>query len=381
MYNYQKIKDLHKSRATGVGASDIPTLALMRVKWGQTPYQLWKVKTGREKPFSGNRFTWWGNQLEGLILKEFISGFRDNETAFKFYTEYLRNRSYKEFKVKTEFRHPEYRFALSHPDLLIGEGEIPIKCSKCGAKDLYSPGITIECSNSCGCQITAPDSYIQEAKSHSFFAARREDDNPDFGYSADDKSQNGIPIDEFLQVQWQLFTAGIETGGLSVLINTNDYREYGPIYSDPRTQEKCLALAERFWWHVEHDEPPKPETWADVQDLFPQPKETTAMISGEDELIARKMIAQWHKTGKAMKRLSAKRDDIKNALGLMIGDNKVLSTPEGEKLASSWTQKNPVSINIKRIESEFPKVYTAMWENGIISQSERRELRPAKLKG
>jgi predicted phage-related endonuclease len=347
MYSYKKMKDLHKSRTTGVGASDIPTLALMRVKWGQTPYQLWKVKTGREKPFSGNRFTWWGNQLEGLILREFISKYRDNETAFKFYTEYLRNRSYKEFKVKTEFRHPEYRFALSHPDLLVESDE----------------------------------ETIQEAKSHSFFAARREDDNPDLGYSTDDFGQDGIPIDEFLQVQWQLFTSGIQTGGLSVLINTNDYREYGPIFSDPRTQEKCLALAERFWWHVEHDEPPKPETWADVQDIFPSPKETTAMVSGEDELVARKMVAQWHKTGKAIKRLSAKRDDIKNALGLMIGENKVLSTPEGVKLASSWTQKNPASIDIKRVEAEFPEVYAAMWENKVISQTKRRELRPAKLKG
>lgn len=345
MYEYRKIKDFHKTRATGVGAADIPVLALMRVKWGMTPRELWKVKTGREKPFSGNKYTYWGNELEGLVLKKTIAGIRDRETAFRFYTEYLRNRSYKEFKIRTEFRHPEYAFALSHPDLLIETEE-----------------------------------KIIEAKSHSFFASRRDDDDPDFGYSKKDFSQNGIPADEFLQVQWQLFTAGTTEGGLSTLINTNDYREYGPVISDPRTQEKCLALAERFWWHVEHDQAPKPETWADVQDMFPQPKETTAMISGEEELIARKMLEQWQKLSKGAKRIEAKKDDIKNALGLMIGENKVLTTAEGTKLASSWTQNAAPSVNLKRLEEEYPDVFRELWEKEIIKQGEFRQLRPAKLK-
>lgn len=380
MYEYRKIKDFHKTRATGVGASDIPVLALMRVKWGTTPYELWKIKTGREKPFSGNKYTYWGNELEGLVLKKYVAGIRDYETAFRFYTEYLRKRSYKEFKVKTEFRHPEYHFALSHPDLLITGGELKIRCHRCGSVDLYKSGVSIECSNSCGNIITAPAGQIIEAKSHSFFASKRDDDNPDFGYSNTDFSQNGIPADEFLQVQWQIFTAGIREGGLSTLLNTNDYREYGPVISDPRTQEKCLALAERFWWHVENDEAPKPETWADVQDMFPQPKETTAMISGEEELLARKMLEQWSKLSKGEKRIKAKKDDIKNALGLMIGENKVLTTAEGTKLASSWTQNAAPSVSLKRLEEEYPDVFRELWEKEIIKQSEFRQLRPAKLK-
>lgn len=380
MYDFRKIKDFHKTRATGVGASDIPILACMKLQFGSTPYTLWEQKTGRAEPFKGNRFTYWGHELEGLVLKNFVSGIRGREIAFRFYTEYLRNRSYKEFKVTTEFRHPEYSFALSHPDLLIVGGELPIKCPKCGSFDLYSSGVKIECSNSCGKTIEAPEAYIQEAKSHSFFAAKRDDDNPDFGYDKDDHSQDGIPVDEFLQVQWQLFTSGITTGGLSTLINTNDYREYGPVTADPRAQEKCLALAERFWWHVKHDKPPKPETWADVQKMFPQPKDTTAMIAGNEELLARRMIEQWHKLGAGEKRIKKKKSDIKNALGLLIGENNQLMTAEGIKLASSWSQKNPLSIDWENFEKKFPDVYREAWDEGIIRQTERRELRPAKIK-
>ncbi len=346
MNRYTKIRDFHGARAKGVGSSDIPVLALLMKQYGSTPYKLWRVKTGRDAPWGGNQATWWGHQLEGLVLKEWVSDQYDPETAKIFYRNYLHRRSTGSLKVYTSARHPDYKFALAHADLIIKEDA----------------------------------GLITEAKTHSFFAARRDDD-PDFGYSPDDRSQEGIPAALFLQVQWQLFCYGIRQAMAAVLINTNDYREYGPITADKKTQEQCLVLAQKFWWHVENDQEPKPETWADVQKMFPQPTQTTAMVGGEDEMAARLMIEQWHKAGRGIDKLKAKREDIKNALGLWIGENSVLTTAEGVKLASSWKQKNPTSVDLKKLKERFPLQYEKMWELKIITQGERRELRPAKLKG
>lgn len=332
MHRYHKIGDFKKTRATGVGSSDIPVLAGLFRRRGQTTRQLWKVKTGREDGFRGNQATWWGRQLEGLVLKEWVERHVDKEVGMPFYLSYLRDRSHRQLKIKTEARHPEYPFALAHADLLVEDGE----------------------------------GWIQEAKSHRFFAARRKDD-PDYGYDDEDFSQNGVPASEFLQVQWQLFCYGAPQGGVSTLIDTSDYREYGPVIADARIQEKCLALAERFWWHVEHDREPKPETWGDIADMFPEPRDTTAMVSGRDEYVVREMIGRKEMIAAQRKKLEAELEDLKNAVGLMLGENKYLTDAEGNVLARSQGGSRE-DLSVKKLRAEKPALYEELVEAGYITK-------------
>lgn len=339
MHEIIPLKDLHKSRSTGVGSSDIPTLALLNKRYGQTPYTLWEEKTGRREPFRGNRRTYWGTMLEGLVLREYISEHGlGNPTGF--YLAYLarKHRARRNVVIYAEFRHPEYPFALSHPDLVVLENE----------------------------------GRIQEAKTAGFFSARRDSD-PDYGYSEEDTSQNGIPASVFLQVQWQMFTAGIPVGGVSLLADTANYREYGPIVQDFRTQEKCLALAERFWWHVQHDTPPKPETWEDVVSMFPAVRETTAMVGGEHETEAREMAAEYKTLGAQIKKLEDRREDIKSAFGVWMGANKLLTTAEGEKLATQGEVSSEY-FDLKKLRAEKPETYEALKAEGFITACSWRNL-------
>jgi len=342
VHAYRKIRDFHGSRRKGVGASDIPTLALLNLKYDQTPYKLWLVKTGREEPWAGNEATWWGLQLEGLVLKQYIAHPErfGPEIAEHFYREYLRRRSSGPLKVYIEFHHPQYRFALCHPDLLIDDG----------------------------------NPLLIQAKCHSYFAAKRKDD-PDYGYDPDDRSQNGVPASVFLQEQWELFCTGLPEAYVAVLANTNQYGEWGPIIADPRTQEKCLALAKRFMWHVERDEPPKPETWADVQAMFPQLQPTTAMVSGDTELEVRRMIERKDRLDRAAKRIKAELKDLKNAVGLLIGGNAVLTSAEGDVLARASETGRWYLREAKKLEQTEPELFKRLIDEGYITRSEWRELR------
>ena len=342
MNPYHRLRgSIADSHRTGVGASDIPTLALLNLRYGSTPYSLWRVDTGRDPPWTGNDKTWWGNQHENTVLYRWVLDNFDAETAARFLAGKLRGRSTGALKVLTEFRHPRYRFAIAHPDLLVDHDE-PV---------------------------------IVQAKSSGYHAARRKPD-PDYGYDPEDRTQNGLPAAVFLQEQWELFCAGLEAPAwVALLADTNNYAAYGPVVADPRTQEKCLALAERFWWHVEHDQEPKPETWADVRGMFPEVAQTTAMVSGDAELSARQMVERKARIDAAVKRLHGRLDDMKNAMGLLIGGNAVLATSEGEVLAKAREAERWNLKDAKKLETQEPALWAALKEKGFVSRSTWRELR------
>lgn len=346
MNKYWKIKDFHGERSLGVGSSDIPTLAGLTRQYESTTLTLWESKTGRRPRWEGNEKTAWGHKLEGLVLREFIARRYDEDAADSFLTAKRRGRSDGIFKTDTEARHPVRTYALAHADLLID----PLS-----PKDDGEP-------------------YIVEAKTTGLMAGKRREGVIFAGYDPDDLTAQGIPDAVFLQVQWQMYVYGVQTAWVAVLIDTSDYREYGPIAADPRVQEKCLALAERFWRLVKDDTPPAPETWGDVQRLFPHQTDTTALIAGDDEASVREMISQDKILAARIKELDAERDDIKNAIGVLIGGNSVLAAPDGSILARS-TEQTRETVSLEKIKKDDPRLEASLRERGFINVSEFRVAR------
>jgi len=382
MYRYRKIgPDFHAERARGVGSSDIPTLAGLNLKYDNgTPYMLWRQKKGIDPPSEGGERADWGHRLEPLILAKWVEKHYGKTTADEYLAAKIRGRSSGPFKTETMCAHPEYRWAISHADLLFDSPAwIAVKCPKCGSNDEYPPNFMGECTNSCGQKIHTGGAYIVEAKSSGFFSAKRDDENPDSGFSKSDFTANGIPARVFLQVQWQLFTYGVRIAFVAVLIDTGEWREYGPIVADPRVQEKCLALGQRFQNLIDSNTPPKPEDWADVATMWPVPVDKTAVIGGDEELRVREMITRYHAAGKREKDAKDEREDIKNAIGILMGENAYLRSPEGVQFASSWTVENEY-VKASEIKKKYPTEWEKYKADGFVTESSRRDMRPAKLK-
>lgn len=311
MTKYTRIRDFHASRASGVGSSDIPILAGLQRRYGSTTLGLWEQKTGRTPPWDGNERTRVGHDLEAYVLYRFIESRYGEDVADTFYHAKLRDKSSGPFKAMTEARHPERRYCLAHADLVVD---------------------------------IDPDPYIVEAKVVGLMAGKRREGQVFTGYDIDDPSAQGIPDAVYLQLQWQEFCYQINRGYVAALID-NQYHEWGPIDADARVQERCLALAERFWRLVEQDTPPAPETWDDVQRLFPVQDTTTATISGEDEALVREMIARDKVLLAKSKEIDDERDDIKNAIGVLLGGNSFLASAEGDILAKySETTRETATI-------------------------------------
>lgn len=343
MNPYHKIKDFHAARRLGVGASDIPTLAGLNKRHGQTPLTLWREKRGLAEPFEGNERTYWGTSLECMVLRRWVTDHYGEEAGAEFLSQAIRGRSSGPFKLKTECFHPERRYCLSHADLLV---------------DPYS---TQEPEDG------GVERVIVEAKTSGLYSAKRREGVAFEGYDPDDRSQFGIPDKVFMQVQWQLYTYGVTEAWVVVLIDTADYREYGPIIYDPRHVEQSLALAERFWDLVESGTEPTPTTWGDVVSLYPDVVDLTAMVSGAEEMSARKMISEGNELKARIKDLDEKLDDIKMGLGILAGDvkteevdedgkpvtiikrtmNRVLNDSEGKQLATFRDQtKDSLSLSV-----------------------------------
>jgi predicted phage-related endonuclease len=347
MTPYHKIHDFHGARALGVGSSDIPTLAGFAKQYGQTPYTLWRQKVGMDGPTEAGPRAEWGHRLEPLVLSAYIERHYGQAQALAYLAAAIRGRSCGPYKTLTEAIHPERRYVLAHADLVIDDEA----------------------------------AQIIEAKTSGYYAGKRREGEAFLGYDPDDLTAQGIPDPVYLQVQWQLYAYDVREAWVAVLIDTGDYREYGPIIADPRTQEKCLTLATRLWECVEANKPPKPETWSDVATMWPLPDEKTAMVGGETEMQARQWCDEYHRLGETERRVKDRRTELKNALGILIGENSVLATAEGVKLASSWIQSNPRQVDLKKLETEMPDIFSRLVEAEIITQTQRRELRPAKIKG
>lgn len=358
MNKYWKIKDFHRSRLLGVGSSEIPILAGLTKQWGSTPLTLYQDKKQLRERWTGNSRTEWGTKLEGLVLKEFISRRYGEDVGIEFLRNKMRGISCGAFKTNTEATHPERPHCLAHADLVFDGAENYSFNTETG---FYEPVGTF-------------DPFIVEAKTAGMMSGKRREGKIFYGYDPDDLTAQGIPDSVFLQVQWQMYVYDVNFAYVAVLIDTADYREYGPIYSDPRVQEKCLALVEKFWDCVQKSIPPAPETWDDVQILFPDRKDETTMISGDEEQRVINMVERDKALATKIKDFEEERDEIKNALGILIGENSVLASGSGHVFATTSDQSRE-SLSLADLKKLAPEIDEKVRKMNIVKKSNFRILR------
>ena len=119
---------------------------------------------------------------------------------------------------------------------------------------------------------------------------------------------------------------------------------------------------------MEQDVAPKPETWDDVCLLYPNIRNETTMVSGADEISVRDMIAESKEIKAKVKKLEQRGDDIKNAIGILIGENAVLTSADGDVLArrSEMCREN---VSIKNLVMYDKELVEKLRAEGIITTS------------
>jgi hypothetical protein len=334
-------QDVRSREGFYIGSSDIPIILGLTP---QTPMDLWREKTGREEGFKGNSFTWWGHELEGIILKNAIARQDTSEIANTFFLDYSRYmyrrgnrwRPKTAYEPFTECLHPDQPWMLAHADCL------------------YNPG-----------------EKIIEAKSGGFFAnVRREEMD---GYDAKDPTASGVPFKVFFQVQWQMSCYGVGQTDVAALIDSNKFSIY-QVDGNSKIQGKLIELGSRFMWHLTNDVAPTPQTFGDIKNLFPVLNDRRLTIMGEKAAIAWDLKARLKKARAKIKAGERQKADLINALALMIGENVELADEMGKKICSQSKYPKLNMLSPKKIKESCPEAYKLLDDAGMINTHDERRI-------
>lgn len=331
-----------------IGSSDIPVIIKTpRSRIKKTQHELWEEKTGRVETFQGNKLTSWGHDLEPLLISKFIKQRYNPTTAYRFKVDYILHEEWRDIKKYkpstffhpfTECKHKDFLWTIAHADCLKNDRDFP---------------------------------YLIEAKTGGYYARVKREGRE--GFSLEDHTINGVPSDIILQTQWQMLCYDIDFTYVLLLVDTNKFH----IYEVPAIKKWwsiILEKADRFRWHCENDKPPKPETFKDIEKLFPDLMDRAVYVTGERATIAEKMREEKNKLQSKIKKYKSRVDDINNACGLLMGDNKYLYNGEtGQKLFQqiiSKDQYNP--IHPTTILKQAPEAYKILSEKGLINKHNKR---------
>jgi len=262
-------KEQQELRRNRIGASDVAALLGLIPDW-KTPLDLYLEKTGRIEPdiSSNERALWWGNEIEGSVLKRF-----SHETGIQF-------EAFPDTLTNAELR----GILVGHPDARRAEEPVlvEIKSTVYNEKEWGEPGT------------------------------------------------NQIP--EWVEVQPQtLFTMLPEEWVLSDVLKFNfKDREVLGYYSrrDLELGEMIAEAVAKFWKdNIQADVPPPPLTSEDVRTLFP---ESTGTIEANEEMVHfwndyRELKAKEKEAADGIKYLKAK-------IEVFMGENAILVDPAGTVL-------------------------------------------------
>lgn len=334
-------ESFHKSRLKNLGASDFPIL--LGLSKFCTPYELWRIKSGRQEPFQGNESTKWGHNLEPVILGSYIREVESDYWEQEFLIDYFLNKNERRFDYKprtffypfTEFYHPDIPWAVSHPDMI----------------DLHRD-----------CNI--------EAKSGRRFANIRRNEMD--GFNTDCSDESGIPLKYYVQIQWQMLCSGLDKTILRALID-NEELSY-EINANKKIQEKLIDIGSRFMFCLKKDQEPMPINSDDIKKIFPMVQEKTAYLIGSESEFANKMKDRKIFLSEKVKKYQDEIDDINNSLMILIGENKYLYDENNVKICSQ-TSFEKESISLKDLKSKKPDIYENLKNDGIIEKSIIRYVR------
>jgi len=158
-----------------------------------------------------------------------------------------------------------------------------------------------------------------------------------------------------------------------LLIDDNKFHIYQvPAYKKwfPLMFEK----ASEFIWYCKNDKPPKPEKYDDIKKLFPEIYDKSIYITGEKSIIAETMKEEKKKLQQKIKKYQKRIDDINDAAGLLLGENKYLYNGEtGQKIFHQVMSENQYSlIHPATIEKEAPEAFKILQKKGLIHKYDRR---------
>lgn len=367
MKEYRFVRDIFEGRGVKIGASEVPCLfpdperpSESVAGYGKTAMTLYMEKIGEKTPDKAGLAAEMGHYLEPKAVELFIRGVWGREVA----TAWMKKRMDFEMNggdAKTKQAYPIlYNTAFSdknsivHPDgLHVGEKNGKVVKTDWGFK------------------VDTRKNFLLEAKSASFFSARRGESEVR-GYDRDNKTWQGIPLKHWFQTQFQMLKAGVDLCYLLLLSDTSKF-DVWEVRADREMQRKIAHVVSNFMSCVNRHKPPKGLAMNidDIKLLFPAVKEDFLMVLGEEgdkvkELSDKALVAaEQEKTWKM------KKDDALSALSVYLKDMKELRDEDGD-VVCRWQTRTGVEkiMSFKDMQKNDPNAVKYLRKRNLIERGE-----------
>jgi len=349
-YWYIQNDDFLEKRSLRVGASDIPALIPNPERpneslagYERTAVTLWEEKTGRRAQSPVGLPAEMGRWNEVKAIELFIRDI-DPDMAREYALERLRyemlferdpNRrtsAYQStpFKHNTQWYNDDF---IVHPDGIFDpDGNIRQWEVLNHVGPIKAHGYNIDLSYP----------YLIEAKTASYWSAKRRNGSLVSGYDFDLKTWQGIPLKHYVQIQFQLACLDVEVAYLPLLYDSASFHVW-EIRRDRKTGDQLIDLAGRMAWHIKHDTPPKEMAMnaVDIATLYPTITDDFAMLP-EDATNAAIEAARKYRHAKAQEKAwKQKADDASDALACYLKDAKEIRAMRNGEIVTvaKWIEK------------------------------------------
>ena len=387
--------DFTKQRSTRIGASDIaklipnpekPTESLAAwtdnsgKRQSPTAVSVWELKTGRTKRDPAGIPAEMGHWLEPKATELFMRPIFGNEISSEWLFkrmqfEILSNRkgmidvdprNYQEGTIlhNTQIYTNDM---ITHPDGIYKpyRGDMNTLQAEQNSKGEWIV-------SAFGLKINLSKPFLVEAKSANFFAAKRPKDSLVTGYDFDLKTWQGIPLKNYVQIQFQLAMLDVDACYLPLISNTSNFAVW-EIKADRKRQNLLIDMAGRLAWHIKKDIAPKEMAinLSDIKKLYPTITEDFAYVTDTEESTERsdaiKFARQAIQAKEQIKIWEDKRNEANDSLGVLLKDRGELKDENGS--ICKWThRKGAEKIKaLKALKKENELEYRYLKRKGLLT--------------
>lgn len=331
-------------RAGRIGASEVSSLLVNPDKpseslagYGQTALSLWRQKTGREEREPAGLAAEMGKWNEVKAIELFIRGIPEIGPAMA--REYVESRMRYETALlsdpnrrasryqSTPFKHNAQWYNdqfVVHPDGIFDGGDVVGAAygewadPKAGLP--YTPtriahGHTIDLS----------EPFLIEAKTASYWSAKRRPEKPHSGFDTSLTGWQGIPLKYYVQIQFQLACMDVEMAYLPLLSDSATFNVW-EVRRDRKIGDDLIDLAGKFMWYVKNDTEPREMAinLDDIISMYPKIEEDFRTVSGDDAATVIELARKARDASSQEKAWKEKKEDAQSALAVHLKDTKEL---------------------------------------------------------
>jgi hypothetical protein len=359
--------NFYTARSNRIGASDVPALipdpenpTQSLAGYDRTPITVVMEKLGLKDREPSGIPAEMGHYLEPKALELFIREIFGYDMGRQFIKKKIayENLEYPE-KVE-DYQMPLLKHniqyytdsLIAHPDCIyIGKKEKEL-ITKFGLKlDLSKP-------------------FILEAKSATFWSAKRPEGSLTKGFDFDLHSWQGIPLKHYVQIQFQLALFEIEVAYLALLYNTSDFYVW-EIRANEKHQADIMAIAENISGHIKNKTIPKNDALnqADIIEIYPELQKDFVYISGEEKEKALQIAKDYYNAEIQVKRWEAKKKEYQDSMAVLLKDNPSIRDETGE--IAKWVTKSGYEkiIKLSDIKENNLKAFNYLKKNKLIEKT------------